>query len=102
MKETSPQPQEIEPCAPESPPLFSIRMNCITPPLKDEELGDSGSVKPEDLSNCLSQAPLPPTPLFPLSEFYSDLASMENSQESSLENESYDIKPEMTVNMTPC
>ena len=91
MDETSPQQQEIEPCAPESPPLLSIEMNCITPPLKDAELGDSGSIKTENLSDCLSQAPLPPTPLFPLSEFYSDLASMEKSQESPLENESYDM-----------
>ena len=91
MDETSPQQQEIEPYAPESPPLLSIEMNCITPPLKDAELGDSGSIKTENLSDCLSQAPLPPTPLFPLSEFYSDLASMEKSQESPLENESYDM-----------
>ena len=70
----------------ESPPQLLIGAGDINSISTAAEPGSGIAGIPAELPGCLSQAPLPPTPLFHFSEVYSSLVAARGDQPSAQEN----------------
>lgn len=81
-EEAEPQQQEesLDLLDPESPPQLIIKEENINPISTVSESGDDNTPASAELPDCLSEAPLPPTPLFYFSEVYSNLGATGEEQ----------------------